>query len=139
MMRPLVSGLVVLGLLTALAACGGGSDEGGAASTSVPTAEAGGPADAPKLAFVTNCAVEFWAVAEAGVEAAAADHDVEVVVRMPPNATPAEQKQYLEDAVATGVQGIAISPKDPDNMTQLLKTAPGNSCHCSKALTPRSF
>lgn len=73
-----------------------------------------------RLAFVTNCAVEFWTVAEAGVRAAAAAQDVDVLVRMPPNGTAAEQQQQLEDVVSAGVQGVAVSPKDPDNMTALL-------------------
>jgi len=39
---------------------------------------------------------------------------------MPPNGTAEEQKRILEDALAKGVQGIALSPKDPENMTALL-------------------
>jgi ribose transport system substrate-binding protein len=76
----------------------------------------------PRVAFVTNCAVEFWAVAEAGAQAAALANDVDVVVRMPPNGTAEEQKRYLEDLVSANVQGIAVSPKDPDNMTGLLNS-----------------
>ncbi|MCK5943120.1 MAG: sugar ABC transporter substrate-binding protein, partial [Planctomycetes bacterium] len=45
----------------------------------------------PRVAFVTNCAVEFWAVAEAGVRAAAKEVDVDALVRMPPTGTPEEQ------------------------------------------------
>ncbi|MFN3240333.1 MAG: sugar-binding protein [Planctomycetota bacterium] len=74
----------------------------------------------PRVAFVTNCAVEFWAVAEAGVKAAAEQAGVEALVRMPPTGTAEEQKRYLEDLVAAGVKGIAVTPKDPDNMTGLL-------------------
>lgn len=82
----------------------------------------------PRVAFVTNCAVEFWAVAEAGAQAAAKANDVDVVVRMPPNGTAEEQKRALEDLVASGVQGIAVSPKDPDNMKGLLDDI-GGRCH----------
>jgi len=81
---------------------------------------AGATPGKPRVAFVTNCAVEFWAVAEAGVNAAAEQAGVDAIVRMPPNGTAAEQKQYLEDLVAAGVKGIAVTPKDPDNMTGLL-------------------
>lgn len=73
-----------------------------------------------RVGFVTNCAVEFWAVAEVGAQVAAKANDVDVLVRMPPNATTEEQKRYLEDLVSTGVSGIAVSPIDPDNMTSLL-------------------
>lgn len=78
-----------------------------------------------RFAFVTNCALEFWAVAKAGVEAAKADFGCEVLVRMPPTGTAQEQKQALEDAVAAGVDGIAVSPKDPQNMTALLDDIAG--------------
>jgi ribose transport system substrate-binding protein len=74
----------------------------------------------PKLAFVTNCVAEFWTVASFGVEQAKKDFGVDAVVRMPPNGTAEEQKRILEDLLVKGVQGIALSPKDPENMTALL-------------------
>lgn len=74
----------------------------------------------PRLAFVTNCVAEFWTVGSFGVEAAKKEFDVDAVVRMPPNGTAEEQKRILEDLLAKGVQGIALSPKDPENMTALL-------------------
>lgn len=73
-----------------------------------------------QVAFVTNCAVEFWTIAKAGAEAAAKANDVDVLVSMPPDGTAEQQKRALEDLVAKGVSGIAVSPKDPDNMTRLL-------------------
>ncbi|MFY9342934.1 MAG: sugar-binding protein [Planctomycetota bacterium] len=78
------------------------------------------PAKKPKLAFVTNCVAEFWTVGTFGVEAAKKEFNVDAVVRMPPNGTAEEQKRILEDLLAKGVQGIALSPKDPENMTALL-------------------
>ncbi len=78
------------------------------------------PPKKPKLAFVTNCVAEFWTVGTFGVEAAKKEFGVEAVVRMPANGTAEEQKRILEDLLAKGVQGIAISPKDPENMTALL-------------------
>ncbi len=92
------------------AACSGGD----------ATATGGAAKSKPRVAFVTNCAVDFWAVAKAGVEAAAAAADVDAVIRMPANGTAEEQKKQLEDVVAAGVQGVAVTPKDPDNMTGLL-------------------
>jgi ribose transport system substrate-binding protein len=77
-------------------------------------------ASAPKLAFVTNCVAEFWTIATFGVEAAKQQNGASVSVSMPPNGTAEEQKRILEDALAKGVQGIALSPKDPENMTALL-------------------
>lgn len=97
-------------LLLALAACG------------AEETTAGGPdaSGRPRLAFVTNCVAEFWAVADCGVEAARADFGIEVSVHKPPNGTAEEQQRILEDLMAKGVRGIALSPKDPDNMTGLL-------------------
>jgi len=103
--------LLLAVLLPLFAACG---------ESKASDSEAGKAGPRTRVGFVTNCAVEFWAVAEAGAKAAAEANDVDVLVRMPPNATPEEQKRYLEDLVSTGVAGIAISPKDPDNMTALL-------------------
>lgn len=103
--RRLLGSFLPTALLLLLSACGG-RDAGGA--------------DRPRVAFVTNCAVEFWAVAEAGVRAAAAQHDVDVLVRMPPDGTAEQQKRILEDVLAAGAEGVAVSPKDPDNMTALL-------------------
>ena len=82
--------------------------------------EGSGGSARPRVAFVTNCAVDFWAVAQAGVEAAAAECGVDAMIRMPPTGTAEEQKRQLEDVVAAGVQGVAVTPKDPDNMTGLL-------------------
>src|SRR5262245_58827750 len=96
----------------------------GALLLAVPRLCAQDPAPAPpkkpKLAFVTNCVAEFWTVATFGVEAAKKQFGIDAVVRMPPNGTAEEQKRILEDLLAKGVQGIALSPKDPENMTALL-------------------
>lgn len=81
----------------------------------------------PRLAFVTNCVAEFWTVGSFGVEAAKAEFGVDAVVRMPANGTAEEQKRILEDLLAKGVQGIAVSPKDPENMTALLDKVAGRA------------
>lgn len=95
-------------------ACGGGGASPGATPAEKQTAAR------PQLAFVTNCVAEFWTVATFGVEAAKQEFDVDALVRMPANGTAEEQKRLLEDLLARGVQGIALSPKDPENMTALL-------------------
>lgn len=91
--------------LLALGGCGGGSN---------------GEAQRPKIAFVSNCVAEFWTIAAHGVEAARAGSGAEVFVNMPPNGTAEEQVRILEDAIGKGVTAVAVSPKDPDNMTGLL-------------------
>ena len=74
-----------------------------------------------KLAFVTNNASDFWTIARKGTEKAAKENpNVTVEFRIPGNGTAAEQKGIIDDLLAKGINGIAISPKDPDNQTQLI-------------------
>lgn len=67
------------------------------------------------LAFVSNNAHEFWNIAERGAMKAGADLGARVEFRRPQRGTAAEQKQIVEDLLAKGVQGIAISPNDAVN------------------------
>src|ERR1700730_14406289 len=76
---------------------------------------------AKRLAFVTNNASDYWTIARKGTEKAAAElPDVTVEFRIPGNGTAAEQKGIIDDLLAKGINGIAISPQDPDNQTQLI-------------------
>lgn len=77
----------------------------------------------PRFAFVTNGASEFWVVAAAGVAHAAKEAGFAALVRMPSTGAVEEQKRLIEDALASGVDGLAVSPVDPDNMTALLDRA----------------
>jgi len=73
------------------------------------------------VAFVTNNASDFWTIAKKGTEKAASElSGVTVEFKMPAEGTAAEQKQILDDLVAKGTQGIAISPVDPANSTEML-------------------
>ena len=74
-----------------------------------------------KLAFVTNNASDYWTIARKGVEKADAELDnVTVEFKLPGEGTAAEQKRIVDDLVSTGINGIAVSPVDPDNQTQLI-------------------
>jgi ribose transport system substrate-binding protein len=74
-----------------------------------------------KLAFVTNNAADFWTIARKGVEQAQSDlQTVDVDFRIPADGTAAEQKRIIDDLLAKGVAGMAISPVDPENQTQLI-------------------
>jgi ribose transport system substrate-binding protein len=74
-----------------------------------------------KLAFVTNNASDFWTIAKKGVEKADSElNDVSVEFKIPDDGTAATQKRIVDDLLAKGVDGIAISPVDPDNQTQLI-------------------
>ena len=118
-MRPekstrLISAFVCTLLLTLLlTACQPGiSTGGGGVGTS------GGK---HKLAFVTNNASDFWIIARKGTEKAAADiPGIEVEFRIPSDGTAAEQQRVVDDLLAKGIHGIAISPVDPANQTPML-------------------
>jgi len=77
-----------------------------------------------KIAFVTNNTADFWTIASKGVEKADSElANVTVEFKMPEFGTAAEQKRIVDDLLAKGVKGIAISPVDPDNQTQLIDNA----------------
>ena len=81
----------------------------------------GGSTARPKVAYVTNGISSFWVIAEAGCRAAEKEFDVDVEVRMPAaDAAVANQQRQIEDLVTLGVDGMAVSPIDPDNQTSFL-------------------
>jgi ribose transport system substrate-binding protein len=78
----------------------------------------------PTVAFVTNQVASFWNIAEKGANDAANDPkiNVNVVVRMPNQATPEDQKRIVQELLARGdITGIAISPLNPDVQGELLE------------------
>lgn len=77
-----------------------------------------------KLAFVTNNSSDFWVIARKGTEKAAKEiPGIEVEFRMPADGTAAEQQRQVDDLLAKGIHGIAISPVDPANQTPMLNRA----------------
>jgi len=76
-------------------------------------------ADRPLVGYVTNGIASFWTIAQQGAEDAADTLDVEVSVLMPPDG-PAGQRRMVQDLLARGASGIAISPSDPANQAGLL-------------------
>jgi ribose transport system substrate-binding protein len=74
-----------------------------------------------KVAFVTNNASDFWTIARKGCEKADQELDnLEVDFKIPGDGTAAEQKRIIDDLLASGITGIAISPVDPTNQTQMI-------------------
>lgn len=106
----------LLALVALLAGCGrqGGGSPG--------TGQAASPAGKPlRLAFVTNNASDFWTIARAGTTKAEQDlGNVTVDFQIPSDGTAAEQKRIVDDLLARGIDGIAISPVDPANQTRML-------------------
>lgn len=76
-------------------------------------------ADAPKVAYVTNGIASFWVIAEKGAQDAGREFDANVTVRMPPNGVE-DQKRMCQDLLVQGIDGIAISPIDSVNQSDLL-------------------
>lgn len=115
--------LLLLLLVFALAACDGGrrrqSGDGGDTGS-------GGSSGRPRVAFVTNGPASFWTIAEAGAKAAAAKFDVECEVKVPANGI-VDQQRILEDLLANQIDGIAVSPIDAANQSQLLNDACGRT------------
>jgi ribose transport system substrate-binding protein len=74
-----------------------------------------------RVAFVTNNAADFWTIARKGCEQAGKEiPDVEVEFKIPSAPTAAEQRRVIDDLIAKGIDGIAISPVDPANQTQMI-------------------
>jgi ribose transport system substrate-binding protein len=90
----------------------------GCRSSGSPGAEEG---QTIRLAFVTNNSSDFWTIARRGVEKADAElPDVEAEFRMTADGTAAEQQRIVDDLLTRGVDGIAMSPVDPENQSALI-------------------
>jgi ribose transport system substrate-binding protein len=110
-----------------LAACtqqggaGGANTANGGGGANTSNAGGGASGGAKRLAFVTNNASDFWTIARKGVEKADAElSDVTAEFKIPSDGTAAEQKRIVDDLLAKGIDGIAMSPVDPDNQTGLI-------------------
>lgn len=95
----------------------GGGGDGGAAPSG----------DKPKIAFVSNGVASFWNIAEAGVLKAGEDLGVDVSVHMPTGDEVEDQKNILEDLITKQVDGVAISPVNPDNQQEILQKTADNT------------
>jgi ribose transport system substrate-binding protein len=74
-----------------------------------------------RIAFVTNNTADFWTIARRGCDQASGDlKDLELEFKMPSDGTAAEQRRIIDDLLAQGVDGLAISPVDPANQTDML-------------------
>jgi ribose transport system substrate-binding protein len=117
-MKRIQSVLAMFAVAAVVAGCGK-SD-----STASGPGNAGGSAPAAakkKVSFVSNNAANFWSFARAGCNAAARElGDVDVDFRITQDGSSAAQRQILDDLVAKGIDGIAVSVNDPDNQTDFL-------------------
>jgi ribose transport system substrate-binding protein len=73
------------------------------------------------LAFVANSPGEYWSIVNLGCSIAAQQSGaVDVDFRYPVAPTIEAQQQILNDLIAAGVDGIAISPIDAEKQTEFL-------------------
>lgn len=104
--------LLALPLLLLLG-CNNAKKDSAAAASSGATPGAAGKI--VKLAFVTNNASQFWKISEAGLRKYEKEAKVQVDMKMPPNGTPEDQNQILQNLTSQGYDAIAVSviaPKD---------------------------
>src|SRR5688572_9026892 len=96
-------------------------------SACTPAADNTGSGSAEKeltVAFVTNNSADFWTIARKGVEKADGElSTVSAEFRLTSDGTAAEQKRIVDDLLTKGIDGIAISPVDPENQTTLINDA----------------
>ncbi len=118
-LRTFFGALTVLGL-TCLTGCGdGGSSNGGATTFRTVSGD-----EKPRVAFVPNMPASFWDIAKVGAYQAGKDFNAEVDVRVPsPTGGVEDQKRIVEDLLSRGIDGIAISPRDPANQGPLIDRA----------------
>jgi len=74
-----------------------------------------------RLAFVANSPDDFWSVVRLGCDTATRElGNVDLEFRFPVNPTVEAQQELLNNLVADGVDGIAVSPIDAESQTEFL-------------------
>jgi ribose transport system substrate-binding protein len=80
--------------------------------------------DKPRFAFVVNVPTDrFWDIAYAGCLKAASEENVIVEFHAPNESTAQQQKQIVEALMSRKIDGIAISPLNPQSLGMLLDQA----------------
>ena len=76
------------------------------------------------IAIVTDSADDFWKIARKGSEKADEElHNVQVEFRLNAKGTAAEQQRIVDDLIARGVSGVAITPVDPAGQAAMIDSA----------------
>jgi ribose transport system substrate-binding protein len=108
-MKKFLIGIALIFMFLVYAGCssGAGGDAGGSKQL--------------RLAFVTNNSADFWTIARRGVEKADDElADVTAEFRITSDGTAADQKRIIDDLMTKRVDGVAISPVDPENQNALI-------------------
>ena len=69
------------------------------------------------MQFVTNLTNPFWDFSDFGCKLGGKEFNVDVEVYQPPNGQISEQKTRIESMIVNGVDGLAISVKEPKGQT----------------------
>jgi ribose transport system substrate-binding protein len=78
----------------------------------------------PRFAFVVNVPTDrFWDIAYAGCLKAASEEDVIVEFHAPNESTAQQQKQIVESLMSRGIDGLAITPLNPESLSLVLDQA----------------
>lgn len=78
----------------------------------------------PRFAFVVNVPTDrFWDIAYAGCLKAASEENVTVEFHAPNEATAQQQKQIVESLMSRGIDGLAITPLNPESLAAVLDQA----------------
>jgi ribose transport system substrate-binding protein len=110
--------LVLAALPLLLLGCN--NNKGGGAAASSSGAAPAGQAKIVKLAFVTNNPSQFWKIAEAGLRKYEKEAKVQIDMKMPPNGTPEDQNQILQNLASQGYDAIAVSVIAPKDQLRIL-------------------
>ena len=121
-LHPLLLNGILLVCTLSLTSCGKKQSEPQAEKPDPASTTDKSPAKSAKVAFVTNGVASFWTIAGAGVQAAAKEFGVDAQTLMPAEGI-SDQKRMIEDLLTRGIDGIAVSPIDPSNQTELLNQA----------------
>jgi ribose transport system substrate-binding protein len=110
-------GLAMAALPLLVLGCNNNKSGAAAASSGEP-----GKAEAKivKLAFVTNNPSQFWKIAEAGLRKYEKEAKIQVDMKMPPNGTPEDQNQILQNLASQGYDAIAVSVIAPKDQLRIL-------------------
>jgi len=102
--------------LLAFLGCNKANKDGGGASGATPA----GAGKVVRLAFVTNNSSQFWKIAEAGLRKYEKEAKVQVDMKMPPNGTPEDQNQILQNLASQAYDAIAVSVIAPKDQLRIL-------------------
>ena len=80
--------------------------------------------DKPRFAFIVNVPTDrFWDIAFAGCLQAASEEKVVAEFHAPNESTAQQQKQIVEDLMSRGIEGMAITPLNPDSLGLVIDRA----------------